>query len=65
MVNPIAIPSIVLTYPNWCTARIHPSSWTFYMAFKMYCPFLYMISPRILTRTSTRRRPSKFIAYLN
>ena len=54
------IASIVLTYPNWCAARIHPLSWTFFMALKMYCPFLYMISSRIFTWTSTRCRPIKF-----
>ena len=60
MVNPVAIANIVLTYPNWCAARIHPLLQTFFMASKMYCPFLYIISPRILTRTSTCCRPVKF-----
>ena len=52
--NPIAIASVVLTYPNWCAARIHSFPSIFFMACKMYCPFLYMISPLILTRTSIR-----------
>ena len=54
MVNTIVIASIVLTYPNWCAVRIHPFPLIIFMACKMYCPFLYMISPHILTYTSIR-----------
>ena len=49
MVNPVSIASIILTYPNWCVARIHPCPSIFFMTCKMYCHFLYMISPLIPT----------------
>ena len=55
-----AIASIILTYPNWCGARIHQFPSIFFMACKMYYPFLYLISHCILFWTRTRCILSKF-----
>jgi hypothetical protein len=60
VVNPIALAGIVLTYPNWWATRIHLFPRIFFMACKMYYPFLNLISPCILTRASTRCILSKF-----